>query len=218
MNDQQHSITDWLIPVAAAATDSQPAAEGVPATNSAETHATTAVSDTHAEEGGIAAGLKAIGLDGKLLIAQIINFVILLLLLRRFLYKPLVGLLEQRRETIEKSQKQAAEIEKRFADFQIEHQQRIEESKQEAVALVAKAKEAAESLRQETLKSTQAEAEKLLTRANQEISSQKEKMLKEAKSEIGQLVIAATEKILGQTMTKDTQEKLLKEALEGAKK
>ncbi len=183
------------------------------AATTGEAHTTTAED----QPTGIAAGLEALGLDGKLLAAQIINFVILLLVLRKFLYKPLVGLLEKRRDAIEEGMKKTEEIEKRYTEFQTEHMKRIEESKAEATAMIEKAKKAAEEIRQDTLTKTTAETEAMLTRAKEEIERGKEKMLQELKQEVGTLVVAATAKVIGKAIGKDEQDKLIKEALNEVK-
>lgn len=178
-----------------------------------ETHTTQEVAGHTEESGGIAAGAKSLGLNGASLAAQIINFLILWFLLQRFVYRPLVGLLEKRRETIEQSVKQAEEMDKRFTDFQTEHQQRMNESKEEAAAIIEKAKKAAEDLRQETLTETQAESERLLGRTYEEIERQKEQMMAELRQEVGTLVVSATSKILNKEIDPETQQRLIKEAL-----
>ncbi len=181
------------------------------ASSTADAH--TIALTTQAKPTGIAAGLEALGLDGKLLAAQIVNFIILLLILRKFLYKPLVGMLEKRRETIESGMNKAEEIEKRYADFQVDHAKRIEESKAESASMIEQAKQAAEAMRQDTLAKTQAESEALLARAKDEIDRSKEKMLQELKQEVGSLVITLTSKVIGKTLGKDEQDKLVKEAM-----
>ena len=172
---------------------------------------------TEASSSGIAGGLKALGVDGKLLAAQILNFIILVIILRKFLYQPLLGLMEKRRLQIEESQKKAEEVEKRYAEFQIEHVRRIEESKAEATALIEKAKTAAESLRQDMLAATQAESDKLLERTKAEIERQKESMLAELKHEIGGLVITVASKLLGREIDPKTETKFIEEAIREVK-
>ncbi len=179
-----------------------------------ETHATT---EAVHQSGGLAAGAEALGLNGKLLAAQIVNFVILLVILRQFLYKPLVGLLEQRRKQIEESAKKATEIEAKYQEFTIEHARRIDESKQEASSIIDSAKKAAESIRQETVSQAQAEVEGMLAKAQADINHAKEKMLAELKHEIGGLVVAATAKIIKKELDEKAQSVLIDEAVSEAK-
>lgn len=178
-------------------------------------HETTAATE---ESGGIAAGAQALGINGPALAAQILNFFILLFLLQRFLYRPLVGLLEKRRHQIETSLQQAEEMERRHAEFQVEHEARLTESKAEAAAIIEKATQAANQLRQETLATATAEADKLLVRTHEEIARQKEQLLQDLKQEVGSLVVAATAKVLGKNIDTDAQQQLVKEALAEVKK
>lgn len=173
----------------------------------------TAVTTTEHESGGIAAGAQALGLNGVALAGQIVNFLILLFLLQRFLYRPLVGLLEKRRQEIETSVKQAAEMEERYADFQLEHEKRLTDAKAESAAIIERAKTAAEELRQETLAVTQKETETLLRRTQEEIARQKEQMMTELKGEIGSMVVLATSKVIGKQLDEKTQQELIKQAL-----
>ena len=166
---------------------------------------------------GISGGLEALGLDGKLLAAQIINFVILLLILRKFVYGPLVGLLERRKTTIEESLKKASEIEERYEKFQIEHARRVEESKAEAATIIRKAKEAADKLRASDIEVTKQETEKMLLKAKAEIEKQKDTLLTELKQEVGSLVVEATGKIIGKELDDKTQSRLLIEATKEVK-
>lgn len=194
------------------------AAESVEHETTAETvEMTTTQAHEAAASGGVSGGLQALGLDGKLLAAQIVNFIVLLLILRQFVYKPLMALLEKRRTDIETGLKQADEIKERYQEFQVEHAQRIEESKTEASAVIEKAKQAAEELRNEMLAATKAETEKMLTRTHDEIAREKDKMLGEVKQEVGRLVIAATEKIISKEIDEKIQDRLIDEVVDEVK-
>lgn len=178
-----------------------------------ELQAVTSHAAVEEQPSGIAAGAQALGIDGKILIAQLINFVILLLILRHFVYKPLLSLLEKRRQTIEDSQSKAEEIQKQYAEFQVEHEKRIEKAKADANDIVEKAKTASETMRQETLATAQVEAENLITRAKEEIEREKERLMQELKGEIGSLVVAATSKIIGTEINSKKQSELIEEAI-----
>ncbi len=166
-----------------------------------------------AQTGGVAAGLAALGVDGKILAAQIINFIILVLVLRKILYKPLVNLIEQRRQTIEQSLSKAEELEKRSVSLAQEQAELREKAKAEARQIIDEAKQAAEQIRSETLLATQAETEKLLKKTETAISSQKEAMLGELKQEIGGMVANLTEKLIGQSLKPEVEKQLREQAM-----
>ncbi len=168
---------------------------------------------TEQSSGGIAAGVKALGLDGRLLGAQIVNFLILLVILRYFLYRPIVALLNKRRETIESSLRKAEEIEERYKKFEIEHAEQLTEAKTEVAEMLAQAKAAAEEIRQSTILKTQDEVERLLRKAELDIDQRKTQMLADLKHEIGSLVVAVSRKVIGSEVNESAEQKLIEQAL-----
>lgn len=165
------------------------------------------------EPTGLAAGAKALGLDGKLLIAQIINFVILVLILRRFVYRPIVGLLESRRTRIAESLSQAEAIDERMKAWEAEYAKRLNEAKSQAAQIIEEAKQAGEESRQKTLAAAQAESKRLLERVQTQLAAEKERLLAEVKQEVGQLVVAATAKIIDKKLDLTTDRSLIEQAV-----
>lgn len=164
---------------------------------------------------GIAVGVEALGIDGRLLTAQIVNFVILLLLLRKFLYGPLLEIMEKRRQSIADSLQKSAEIDKEFKQFQLDHEQRINDSKNKAAEIISQAKLATESLKQEIIQIAKVESEKMVAKAAVKIEQEKAELLSELKQEIGSLVVLATAKVIGQSAANQLDERSIKEAVEG---
>lgn len=187
----------------------------VAAETASEQHTTQATTE-HTETPSTG-GIAALGIDGKLLVAQIINFILLFLILRKFVYRPLLNLLEKRRADIEKSVDQAKSMDEHYAAFQIEHEKRIEEAQAQAALIIEQARIAGETLRKETQATANKETEKLLAKAHEEIAHEKEKMFTELKSDVGMLVIETAEKILGKEVDEKTQAKLVAEATEEVK-
>lgn len=175
-------------------------------------HETQVVPET--EAGGLATGVKTLGIDAKLLAAQVINFFILLFLLQRFVYKPLVGLLEKRRSTIDESLQKAQEIERRYHASKLEQEEILKHSRTEAASIIEEAKEAAETLKGETLAKTREENEAMLAKAKAELERQRQAMLRELKHEVGSLVVSAVKKITLEVPSEKAREKFIKEALE----
>lgn len=166
---------------------------------------------------GIAAGVEALGIDGRLLTAQIVNFVILLLLLRKFLYGPLLELMEKRRQSIADSLQKKVEIDKEYDQFILDHEQRINDSKNEAAEIINQAKLAAEGLKQEIIQTATVESEKMIAKAAVKIEQEKAELLSELKQEIGTLVVLASAKVIGQSVANQLDERSIQEAVEGIK-
>lgn len=144
-----------------------------------------------------------LGIDWRLLIAQIINFTVLLFVLYRFLYRPILSVLEKRRERIEKSLEEAARVDaesKRLESLKI---QKVEEAKREAAKVMEETSVQAEQAKQATLERTKLESEKIVTRAREQIASERESIFKEVQAEAADLVIEATEKVLREKLDKE---------------
>ena len=159
--------------------------------------------------------LHKLGIDWRLIIAQMVNFFILLGLLYKFLYKPLIKMLEDRRVRVEKSIEQAKQIEENMARTTRERQEEIAKARVESGRIVEEAKLAATAHRNKLIVEAQAEAEKIVKQAQTALITEKTAMLTEAKAELADLVVATTEKVLRGAMTdainKQYIEKVVKE-------
>ena len=157
--------------------------------------------------------IEKLGIDWRLLIAQIINFFILLFVLYRFAYKPIIRVLHKRTETIEKSLSDAKKIEQNLAESEKKQSEILTRSRLEAKKILDDTNQQAEVLRQSRLKETNQEIEKLKQTAQEDILQAKDKMLKEVKSEVADLVVLTTEKIIEQKIDEKTNRRLIEQAL-----
>ncbi len=157
--------------------------------------------------------IRQLGIDWKLLIAQIINFAILFFLLKKFLLKPILGLLEARRQKIEKSLKDAERIEKELTEIKEKREDILKNANQKAEEILGEAKEIAESRKTEIINATKKESEKILEEAKISIEREKQKLVDEARGDIAELVILATEKIVKEKLDEEKDRELVKEVL-----
>lgn len=156
---------------------------------------------------------KDFGIQPILLLAQIINFVILLFLLKRFLYKPILKVLDERKKRIETSLKQAEEIQKKFVEANIEQEKILDTAKLQASRIIENAKEGAKILSEQLQEETNKEIESTLERAKSALQLEKQKMISEAKGKIVDIVVLVTEKVTAKTLQKAEKEKLVNNAL-----
>lgn len=161
--------------------------------------------------------INSLGINAKLLIAQIINFLILLFLLSRFLYRPIVKMLDERSKKIEKSLSDAEKIEAELKETEVRNQKILEETHNQAKQIIAEAKTGAS----EEAKKIIAEAEKrsiqLKDRTVKEITDEKEKAKREIKQEAANLIALATEKVTEKKFDQSDDSKLIKEIIEQIK-
>jgi F-type H+-transporting ATPase subunit b len=155
-----------------------------------------------------------LGIDWRLLIAQIINFTVLLFILYRFLYRPVLSVLEKRRERIEKSLEEAARVDAESKRFDQLKMQKVEEAKREAAKVMEETTVQAEQVKQSTLERTKQESEKIVTRAREQIASERESLFKGVQAEAADLVIGATEKVLREKLDKEKDIEFINEAIQ----
>lgn len=161
--------------------------------------------------------IGTLGLNWKLFLAQLLNFGIVVFILWKWVFRPVVGALESRRQKIEESVKKAEEIEKRMKDSEVERQKLFSQAREEAEALTKQAREVAEDLRQEITRNARQGAENILVEAKRTIAVEKEQMLGEVREEIANLTVMATEKILKDKLDQAKDKKLIQEVLENIK-
>jgi len=154
-----------------------------------------------------------LGIDWKLLLAQIINFAILFFLLKKFLYKPILGMLDKRRLRIEKSLKDADRIEKELVQIREKREDILRNANQKADAILKEAREIAESRRVEILEEVRKEAKAVLEETKKSIKKEKKKLVDDAKKDLAGIVILATEKMIKEKLDEDKDKKLAEEVL-----
>lgn len=156
-----------------------------------------------------------LGIDWRLIIAQMINFLILLAILYKFAYKPLLQTLEDRRKKIEKSIDEAKAIEENLARAAAERKEIVILARQEAGRIAEEAKLAATNHKNAVIGEAKDEADKIIRQAEQSLQTEKAMMLSEAKAELADLVVRATEKVLRVSMNQELNqayvEKIIKE-------
>lgn len=155
------------------------------------------------------------GVQPVLLAAQIVNFLILLFLLKKFLYGPILKVLETRKKTIADSLKNAEKIEKRLADTEEESDKRITTAAKEAQKIIDEATKNAQLVVAEAHQKAQVDIDEMMEKGKQSIQFEKEKMQQEMREEISDIVVTALEKVTGKVINKADQKKMIDQAVKG---
>lgn len=145
--------------------------------------------------------LDQFGIQPTLLLAQIVNFLIILFLLKKFFYKPIIKLLEDRKRRIEESLKNAEAIEVRLQETEAKSTQIIEEARRNSQELISESKKEADRILAQAAIEARKNAEQTILDAQTQINLQKEAMKKELEGETLSLVVAIVHKVLGRTIT-----------------
>ncbi len=154
-----------------------------------------------------------LGIDWKLFIAQIINFAILFLILRRFAYRPMLAFLEERTERIDQGLKDADAAHKKLIEMEEKEKQVLEQAKQEAKAILEKAKVSGKQRYESMLATAKADVLRLTQQAQATMEIEKAKLLTEAKAQLAQLIVLTTEKVLQEKLDVEKDGELIRKQL-----
>jgi F-type H+-transporting ATPase subunit b len=158
-------------------------------------------------------GIAALGFNLPGLIAQLINFGILLFVMRLFLYKPVLRILDERRTRIEEGLNRAELAAVQASASQDEARRVIDEARGEGRELVAAAQDAASRLRTELEERARTDANQIVTRARDEIQNERDQAIEQLRREFADLTIAAAEQVIGQSLDRAAHQRLIDETL-----
>lgn len=158
--------------------------------------------------------VKTFHIDFKLMLAQIVNFSIVLFVLYKFAYGPILANLNSRTSKIEKGIKDAEEAQSKLAAMEKQEKEVLRQAKEEGQKIIFQAEAVAKKSKEEIAAEAKAQAEKIITEATAKIAEEKGKMLSEVKAELSSLVILATEKILNEKIDTQKDQELIKKAIQ----
>jgi len=161
----------------------------------------------------IVLGIGSLGINLPILIAQLVNFTILLVVLRLVAWGPLVKMLDERRERIRESLAAAEEMKSKAAESDRQLHDQIESARREGQALVAQAQEISARIQADARTQAQADAEVTLARARNEIQLERDSAIADLRKEFADLTIAAAEKVINQSLDRNAHRRLIDEAL-----
>ena len=163
-----------------------------------------------ADTGGKVA--EQFGLDWPHFIAQCISFGIVAFLLHRFAYKPVLKVLEERRQRIAEGLKNAEQIKKDLSNAQSKAQEIITQAAAQATRLIEEARAAAAKVQEQETQKAIAAAQDIVEKARQATQAEHARMLADLRREVGRLVVATTGKVVGKVLTPEEQQRLAEEA------
>ncbi|NOZ63048.1 MAG: F0F1 ATP synthase subunit B [Calditrichaeota bacterium] len=140
----------------------------------------------------------------------VLTFILLLFILKRLAWKPILDVLETREKKIQSALEQADQDQKQAEKYLEEQKALIERAKRESARIIADSKDAAEKIKQEIVVQARADADRLLQRAKQEIDLSKEAAISEIKNYAVDLSILAAQKVIGKSLDDDSQKNLIK--------
>ena len=157
--------------------------------------------------------VEALGLNLPQLIAQIVNFFILLFILRLVLYKPVLRMLDERRQRIAEGLNAAEIARAEAAQSQANMQAQLEEARKESQGVIANAQEIANRIQAEAREQAARDRDAALERARTEIQLERDRAIAELRGEFADITVLAAERVIGQSLDKQAHQRIIDETL-----
>ena len=161
--------------------------------------------------------MEALGLNLGYLFVQIFNFLIIFVVLRAWVFKPIIGLLETRREAIARGLEDARVAAEARANAEKEAQDIIAKAQAEANQKISEATERAEEAAREVHAHAEAEAAKAREAALAEVDQERDRILADVRGQVATLSMAAAQRLIGEALDEQRQHALIEEFFSGVK-
>ncbi len=150
--------------------------------------------------------LHALGIQWSALLAQAVNFGILVFVLAKFVYKPVLKVIDERRALVAESMKKVKEID--LHKEQIDHDRTVilRKADEEAGQLLGRAKSEAEAIRLEIEKAAKVHADQIIMKGRQQLDVERGHVVKEVQDKLAHAIVLSAEKILRREFSKEDQE------------
>jgi F-type H+-transporting ATPase subunit b len=155
--------------------------------------------------------LQSMGIQWPKLIAQLVNFAIVLFILWRWAYRPVFAMLEARRQKIAEGVANADKIKAELAKTESERHDILVRAGDQANKLIEEARAAAARVREQETQKAIAAAEQIMAKAREAATQDHQRMLQELKREVGRLVVQTTATVTGKVLTPEDQRRLAEE-------
>ncbi|MGH7504054.1 MAG: F0F1 ATP synthase subunit B, partial [Longimicrobiales bacterium] len=143
----------------------------------------------------------------------LVIFVVLLIVLRRYAYPPILGYAAAREQRIQDSLDEAKRQREEAEALLATQRRELAEAQREAQQVIAEGRQAAERLRQELLERARAEQEEIVARATHDIERERERAVESIRREAVELAIAAAAKLVGRKLSAEEDRRLVSEYL-----
>jgi len=157
--------------------------------------------------------LESLGINLGFLVSQLVNFGLLAVLLWLLLYKPVLNMLNQRKERIARSMADVDAARESAAKAQQDYDRKIADAQRKAQEVIAQAAQASEQVGAGIKAEAQREAEAIRQKAREEAAAEKARVLAEVQNQIAGLSMLATERVLGQAVDENLQRRLIDQFL-----
>ncbi len=154
-------------------------------------------------------GNSLIEVNPGVIIWTVVTFIALLLVLKKFAWKPILSVLDQRETAIKESLEKAQTAKEEAQKVLIQNQVNLAKAEEESKQIINQSRAYAEKLKEQIIQDSKKEAKKIIEEAGAEIDRKKEAAFDELKSQVAEIAVQAAEKIIRENLDKDAQKKLV---------
>jgi len=152
------------------------------------------------------------GIEWPKFLAQLILFIIVYFVLKKFAFGPIIAMLEERRKRIEEAQVNAQKIKQQLAEAEKRHSEILAQANAEGQRMIDEARQSASHVADRKVQEAIASAEQVIAKAHEAASLEYERSMESLKRQVGRLVVETTAKVTGKVLTPDDQRRLQEEA------
>jgi F-type H+-transporting ATPase subunit b len=157
--------------------------------------------------------MDKIGLNVASFVWQLVAFGLLMFLLWKFLYQPILTMLEERRRRIEQGMKDAQMAADKAAAAQAEFERQVAESKKEGQVILAQANEMSAKLREDILATAREESRQMIEKAKAEIQAERKQAMADLERQVADLAITVSQTVIPASLDEAAQRRLISDFL-----
>ncbi len=157
--------------------------------------------------------MEQLGIEPKLLLAQIINFSIIIFVLSKLLYKPILAMLEKRKKEIEKGLAISQKMQEEEAKLKQKQEKLLDETRKQARVIIEEAKKLGKDAEKDIVNEAQKQAKDIVEKGKLELDRLHKEMEKDLRRQSVALAVAMTKRLLGSVMKEKEQHQLLEKQL-----
>ncbi len=155
---------------------------------------------------------ETFGFNWVLFLSQLCSFIIVVVLLQKFAYKPILTVLEERRKRIQEGLENAEKIKQQLADAERRHEEILTKANAEAQKMIEEARASSNVLSERRTQQAIADAEQIIAKAQEASRVEHARMMEDLRGEVGRLVIDTTAKVTGKILTTEDRRRITEES------
>lgn len=153
--------------------------------------------------------MDKLGIEPKLIVAQVVNFAIIMFVLTKLLYKPILAMLEKRKKKIEEGLALTEKLKEEEEKLEVKKSKVLAEARKEGVALIEEAKAQAKNEAKAIVDAAHKEADEIIEKGKEQTALEKEHMKKDVQNEAIELATVMAKRLLSSVMTTEMQHTVL---------